>query len=318
MTTLALARRPGGRFGARWAGREAGGSRQYPPSAQRVTHQASGSTNIQGLEEAKEQGLQQEPLDETIQQCRHQKYLSEEGAGGITYDKVPGRTDRLPAITYSPAKSAAHTEFLAHQRVHQLEIYQAQMATVGMAGLDKHRPVSRTPSSPADSTLPHPAVDQASQHVYTTAFVWSLYRGRFYGQTLGSPVTQGASPIGMSNPSAISRDIFKYVRLLRAPSILTLNVSRDGESTTSLGNLFQCLTTLILKNFFLVSSLNLPPFRPPLSTERLQCLPGSLLFSKLSNSNSLSLSSWERCSIPLIIFVALLWTCSNRSVSFLC
>ncbi|XP_075349061.1 histone deacetylase 9 isoform X11 [Mycteria americana] len=59
-------------------------------------------------------------------------------------------------------------EFLAHQRVHQLEIYQAQMATVGMAGLDKHRPVSRTPSSPADSTLPHPAVDQASQHVYTT------------------------------------------------------------------------------------------------------------------------------------------------------
>ncbi|XP_072710275.1 histone deacetylase 9 isoform X3 [Ciconia boyciana] len=59
-------------------------------------------------------------------------------------------------------------EFLAHQHVHQLEIYQAQMATVGMAGLDKHRPVSRTPSSPADSTLPHPAVDQASQHVYTT------------------------------------------------------------------------------------------------------------------------------------------------------
>ncbi|XP_049655028.1 histone deacetylase 9 isoform X1 [Accipiter gentilis] len=63
-------------------------------------------------------------------------------------------------------------EFLAHQRVHQLQIYQAQMATVGMAGLDKHRPVSRTPSSPADSTLPHPDVDQASQHVYTTGVVY--------------------------------------------------------------------------------------------------------------------------------------------------
>ncbi|XP_009324358.1 PREDICTED: histone deacetylase 9 isoform X1 [Pygoscelis adeliae] len=63
-------------------------------------------------------------------------------------------------------------EFLAHRRVHQLQIYQAQMATVGMAGLDKHRPVSRTPSSPADSTLPHPAMDQPSQHVYTTGVVY--------------------------------------------------------------------------------------------------------------------------------------------------
>uniref|UniRef100_A0A8B9RTH0 histone deacetylase n=1 Tax=Accipiter nisus TaxID=211598 RepID=A0A8B9RTH0_9AVES len=63
-------------------------------------------------------------------------------------------------------------KFLAHQRVHQLQIYQAQMATVGMAGLDKHRPVSRTPSSPADSTLPHPDVDQTSQHVYTTGVVY--------------------------------------------------------------------------------------------------------------------------------------------------
>ncbi|XP_054017142.1 histone deacetylase 9 isoform X11 [Dryobates pubescens] len=63
-------------------------------------------------------------------------------------------------------------EFMAHRRVHQLQIYQAQMATVGMAGLDKHRSVSRTPSSPTDSTLPHPDVDQPSQHVYTTGVVY--------------------------------------------------------------------------------------------------------------------------------------------------
>lgn len=139
---------------------------------------------------------------------------------------LSGRADRLPAITYSPAKSVAHTvslktsvewiywvglrcklggggahcllqpwpnepnlltcfawsrltflstvlfswkqEFLAHRHVHQLQIYQAQMATVGMAGSDKHRPLSRTPSSPTDSTLPHPDMDQPSQHVYTT------------------------------------------------------------------------------------------------------------------------------------------------------
>ena len=52
----------------------------------------------------------------------------------------------------------------------------------------------------------------------------------------------------------------QQIRLLRGPSSLTLSVSRDRASTTSLGNLFQCLTTLIIKNFFLTSSLNLPSF----------------------------------------------------------
>jgi len=37
-----------------------------------------------------------------------------------------------------------------------------------------------------------------------------------------------------------------------------LNTSRDGDSTTSLGSLFQCLTTLWTKILFLISSLNLP------------------------------------------------------------
>ena len=46
--------------------------------------------------------------------------------------------------------------------------------------------------------------------------------------------------------------------LPRAPSSLALNASRDGASTTSLGNLFQCITTLWVKNFLLISNLNLP------------------------------------------------------------
>ena len=37
----------------------------------------------------------------------------------------------------------------------------------------------------------------------------------------------------------------------------TLKVSSDGASITSLGNLFQCLTTLTVKDFFLISNLNL-------------------------------------------------------------
>jgi len=35
---------------------------------------------------------------------------------------------------------------------------------------------------------------------------------------------------------------------------------QGGASTASLGNLCQCLTTLMVKNFFLISSLNLPSF----------------------------------------------------------
>jgi len=48
--------------------------------------------------------------------------------------------------------------------------------------------------------------------------------------------------------------------LLEAPSNLALNTAREGASTASLGNLFQCLTTPILKNFFLISNLNIPSF----------------------------------------------------------
>ena len=47
-------------------------------------------------------------------------------------------------------------------------------------------------------------------------------------------------------------------RLPRATSSLALNACRDGASTTSLGNLFQCVTTLCVKNLLLISNLNLP------------------------------------------------------------
>jgi len=65
----------------------------------------------------------------------------------------------------------------------------------------------------------------------------------------------------LAQPPAVISDIFNYIGLLRAPSKLDLNVSRDGASTTSLGNLSQCFTTLIVKNnFFLISRLNLLSF----------------------------------------------------------
>jgi len=46
----------------------------------------------------------------------------------------------------------------------------------------------------------------------------------------------------------------------KAPFNLPLNTSRERASTASLGNLFQCLTTLTVKNFFLISSLKLHAF----------------------------------------------------------
>jgi len=56
----------------------------------------------------------------------------------------------------------------------------------------------------------------------------------------------------------MSRDISNSARLLIALSNVTLNVSRDGASTTPLGNLCQGFTTLTVKNFFLMSSPNTP------------------------------------------------------------
>lgn len=46
----------------------------------------------------------------------------------------------------------------------------------------------------------------------------------------------------------------------KLPSNLILNISRDGTWTPSLGNLFQCFIALIMKNVFLMSSLNVPSF----------------------------------------------------------
>jgi len=58
----------------------------------------------------------------------------------------------------------------------------------------------------------------------------------------------------------MGRHIFHYIRLLKAPSQLTLNSSKEAASKTSLGILFQWFTTRIVKNFFLLSNLNLPSF----------------------------------------------------------
>lgn len=46
-------------------------------------------------------------------------------------------------------------------------------------------------------------------------------------------------------PTPLLVGTFNYTRSLKAPSSLALNTSSDGISTTSLSNLFQCLTRLM-------------------------------------------------------------------------
>ena len=71
---------------------------------------------------------------------------------------------------------------------------------------------------------------------------------------------KGSLKVVQSSSPAMNKDTYSQIRVLRACSNLTLNVSRDGASTNSLGNLCLCFTTLIVKNFFLISSLSLPSF----------------------------------------------------------
>ena len=71
---------------------------------------------------------------------------------------------------------------------------------------------------------------------------------------------KGLLKVIQSNTPAVSRNTYNLIRMLRAPVSLTLNVSKDKASATSLDNLFQCLTTLIVKYFFCISNLKLPSF----------------------------------------------------------
>jgi len=112
-------------------------------------------------------------------------------------------------------------------------------------------------------------------------------------------------------------------------STYLLITSRDGDSTTALDRLFQCLTTLLVKKFLLISNLNLPWHNlrlfplvlvtcylgkdtdPHFATTSFQVVvesdkvPLSLLFSKLNNPRSLSHSSQDLCSQFFTSFVAL-------------
>ena len=124
--------------------------------------------------------------------------------------------------------------------------------------------------------MPAPALPRGSDHSITDWFGWErTYQGH------------------PAQPPAMGRDIFNRIRVLRAPSNLAWNGSRDGASPTALGNLGQPLTTLTVKNFFLTSRLDLPSFslKPPPLVLSLQTLLRSLSPSFLQAPLSMLLST---------------------------
>ena len=70
-----------------------------------------------------------------------------------------------------------------------------------------------------------------------------------------SMVGVGSDLCGSSSPTPCQSRV-TYSRLHRTLSRWVLNISREGDATTSLGNLFQCSITLRGKKFFLMFRWN--------------------------------------------------------------
>jgi len=151
---------------------------------------------------------------------------------------------------------------------------------------------------------------------------------------------EGTLKIISFHPPAIGRDPFHQTRVLRAPSSLALNPDREGAATASLGSLGHGLTSLTVKNFFIISHLNLPSFslKPsplvlsphalaqPLSSS-LADPPGTGSCSKVSPQPSLPQAEQPQLSQPVLPAEGfqpsdhgwgLLWPCSHSSRSVLC
>lgn len=115
--------------------------------------------------------------------------------------------------------------------------------------------------------------------------------------------------------------------IVRALSSQVLLISRDGDPTTSLivltkNNVLLCLNFLYLVPNFTcpiihTTEKSLVPFSLLLPSRYLYIFISSFLSLLFSRMNSLSFSSYERCSNLLITFVTVLWTCYSAHTSLL-
>ena len=114
---------------------------------------------------------------------------------------------------------------------------------------------------------------------------------------------------------------------LSATFTFSLNTSRDGSSPTSLGSLFQCLTTLS-ENFFFPKIQAEPPLvqLEAVSSSSITSYVGEEADSHLTTTSFLAAA--EQSQLPQLFpisvvlqvlesFIALLWTHSRALMSFL-
>jgi len=104
----------------------------------------------------------------------------------------------------------------------------------------------------------------------------------YLGRITESQGLEGTSVGHQAQPHCRSR--VTYSRLHRTLSRQVLNISREGDSTTSLGSVFQCSVTLRGKKFFLMFRRNFPCF--------ILC-PLPLVLSLGITEKSLAPSSWH-------------------------
>lgn len=140
----------------------------------------------------------------------------------------------------------------------------------------------------------------------------------------------------LSQPTFPAQSRITCNRLLRTMASWVLNISKDEDSTASVGNLYQHLT--ILTVYFCLTRISLISFCAnglcpvtghyweesgslffPLTSHIYTLIRSISAFSslRLSNPVSLSPSSYDSCSCFLIIFVALCCTHFSRSMSLL-
>jgi len=102
--------------------------------------------------------------------------------------------------------------------------------------------LARNPESMQQQCLLHPRPDIINHLL--------LIKRRIYSTCFPYHSIQAALSICWLS-TAYSEEVSSLSCSIQAPTSLALNAFREGAFTTSLGNLFQCLTTFTVNNFFL-------------------------------------------------------------------
>lgn len=228
--------------------------------------------------------------------CRHRCHLSMPTGCGLDTHMAPGLWSATTDITFvtsgtpSPLLLTASSTAMADDPCHSLLFYPEFLCFSFFLLSTTHFAV---PQSTCSGSPP------AKPFLYSCSCtaVWCFSQGH-------STISARSGLWRTPGPTLCTKQgqSQSYSKLLRALSSWVLNISKDGESTTILGNLFQCLTTLTVKNILPCCSLWSIWLNFPFDLPRDR---GSFLFSRLA-SPALSVTPWHTyaiCSSRLTILI---------------